>query len=151
MPRKPKKSNKLIDILDDEVRGPKTIKALKKNKVPPENIDENGALRIDELSMTKLLRLEAEGRAAVSAIQNMQMNLLKITQQLDPNGLISNQQNHIRAQESSRKAFEDEYLALKKRIGEKLGIDLDHVSYDDTTGVIFALPNSEEDAKAMKK
>ena len=123
----------------------------KKNKIPAENIDDNGALRIDELSLTKLLRLEAEVRAAMSTMQNMQMNLVKLTQQIDPNGILSTQQGLIRAQESARKGFEEEYLALKKRIGEKLGIDLDKVSYDDTTGVIFSIPDAKADADAMKK
>ena len=149
----PRKSKKTIEPAADIAmeKGPKTIKVLKKNKLSPANIDENGALRIDELNLTRLLRFEAEIRAYGSNLQNEHLSLMNLTKQLDPQSLLVAKRNTIAALEQRREEYAQEYRALKKNIGDMLHIDFDKVSYNDVTGVIFQDPNPAEDAKAVKK
>ena len=129
----------------------KAVKVRKNNrKIPKENVSEEGSLRIDELSLTKLLRFQAEERASAVTIQNMQVAQAKLLSQIDPQGLLTRMRNEIQAQEQQRKEFAEQYEALKKSIQERLKIDFEKVSYDDVTGVIYEDPNPIEDAKALK-
>lgn len=158
MPRKSK--TEVIDIAIVEepkskdllINGKKAVRVRKNNKrIPPENISEEGALRIEPLGLMSLLRLEAELRAARSNLQNKHLSFMELRKQVDPKGLLSAAQAEIAAHELKLKEFQEQYDAKKAEIEKRLNIDLKKVSYDDTSGIIFDDPNPAEDAKALKK
>ena len=128
----------------------KMIKVKKNAKVPETNISAEGSLKVDELSLAKLLRYDAEGRAVRGEIQRLQLSLLAYRKQIDPNGILTKMQNDINANEQRMKEFEAEHNALKDALGEKLKLDFRKVSFDTETGVIWEIPNPEEDKKHVK-
>jgi hypothetical protein len=118
---------------------PKTVR---KNGVvvPAENISPEGSLRIDDLTRLKLLRLDAEGRAAHSEMVMTQKELAEYLKGIDPAGRIFQLQKHIQALELKKNDMKTQFETLIKETGELLKVDMSKISYDDESGVIHFPP-----------
>jgi hypothetical protein len=99
--------------------------------------------KLDELTLAKLLRYDAETRAANLEIQLLQKELTDYIVKVDPSGTIGKTHlaiSNIVARRCEMKARYDMHL---KAAGLKLDIDLTKCSFDDETGIIQCLPESE--------
>jgi len=131
-------------MAQDAEKQPKPIRIRRNSKkVSPECISAEGSLKVDDLSLARLLRYDAEGRASRSEIRNLQMNLIAYKKQVDPEGVINKLQNDISAQEQRLQKYKTEYNSLKEALSRKLGLDFNKVSYDDETGVIYETPEAD--------
>jgi hypothetical protein len=103
---------------------------------PPPLDDEVKVLSLSEVQLLKMLRAEAELRAATAELQLAQVLLEQTVKTVDPEGKIAAQANRLRAAGSAvataRKLHED----TGANVGKELGVDLKKCSFDDVTGAI---------------
>jgi hypothetical protein len=116
----------------------KSSKASKSAPVPhagsPSDIP--NVLRMDELTVLKLSKLEAEVRANRTEIQLKTQYLESLFKQVDPQGVLRKLQNEIVFLKNEMNQKSTEYADLKKVVGERFGINMEEYAYDDRTGIL---------------
>lgn len=108
-------------------------------------------LKIDELSLLRLLRYEAEMRASSSEMRLNQIALTSLLKQVDPEGVVSTTLTALTHAQREYEKASAEYSRVRGEVERKLGIVLSEYVYDDVTGVlekVSAASGENEDGAA---
>jgi hypothetical protein len=95
-----------------------------------------GARKINQEHLQKLLRYEAEVRASKAELTLKQMQAAELFKKIDPEGMILKAQIDLELTKNSYTKYKDQYQSIMQEIGQVYGVDLTKVSYDDETGII---------------
>lgn len=117
----------------------KSLKIEKSQKAPkrhPDNVGPNGELRLDEMSLQRLCRLEAEVRAGQAQFTLESMQMAQYVASIDKDGVINKMQVGLRTLAQHVQTVEAAYNALREETGKRIGINLREYSFDDQTGVL---------------
>lgn len=115
----------------------KTAKISKSaKKLPPENTGPNGEMKIDDMSLQKLCRLEAEVRAGRNQFTLEQLQMANYVASIDKDGVINKMQASLQSLVQQVQTAEAAYNGLRDEIGRKLGINLREYSFDDQSGLL---------------
>jgi hypothetical protein len=112
-------------------------KSSKKGKIVEIYLDPiEGARKIGQEHLQKLLRYEAEVRASKAELTLKQMQASELFKKVDPEGLILKAQIDLELTKATYSKYKDQYQSIMQEIGQIYSVDLTKVSYDDETGII---------------
>lgn len=115
----------------------------------PKTSDEPVVLRLDELTILKLSKYQAQIRAVTSEISMQSTQRQAYVKQVDPKGLLDIYDKKILALKDEYVAAKNEYILVAEKVKATLGVDLKQYTYDEQTGVLHA--NTEAHAKSQEK
>ncbi len=118
-------------------RTKKEAKTSKKAKKPSNETP--GSLRLDEITMLRLARADAEMRASSSEVLIKKGVKEGIMRKVDPQDVLKKLDLEIQALTARYHQNQAEYARIRDEAGKKLGIDMKNYSYDDTTGILHDL------------
>lgn len=93
-------------------------------------------VKLDELSMLRLAKANAEARAASSEVLVKKGVKEGILNKVDPHGVLKKLDNEIQFLTARFHEAQQELMEVKKEIEGRMGIDLTKYAYDDKTGVL---------------
>lgn len=127
-------------------RTKKEAKPSKKSKKTNGHVE---TLRLDELTMLRLAKADAEMRASASEVLIKKGVKEGIMKKVDPQDVLKKLDLEIQALTAKYHENQAEYARVRDAAGQKLGIDMKNYSYDDTTGILHDLSDIPQ-AEAAK-
>lgn len=95
---------------------------------------------VEQTLLLKMLRADAERRAAGNAHVLAQQQKAMLLKQLDPQGLIAQAEEIIRTTATQVTDYDQKTRAFVDEIQKQFGIDIADYSIDDETGVLTPIP-----------
>jgi hypothetical protein len=127
---------------------PKPMKVRKNSrKIPPEFITEDGYLHLPSVIRLELLHLSSSGEASLGKMRLKQIEFEKVLKEIDPDGKLKAIQDEMTAHKNAVTAARMDHQVLIKSLGDKLGLDMTKISFNDRTGIITELPDSALEKK----
>jgi predicted dinucleotide-binding enzyme len=117
-------------------KAPKATKAPKNFNEPPKT------LRLDEMTMLRLARADAEMRASSSEVLIKKGVKEGLLQKVDPQGILKKLDLDIQTLTARYHQNQMTYEKVREEVGKTLGIDMKNYSYDDETGVLHDLSDT---------
>jgi L-lysine 2,3-aminomutase len=118
----------------------------RKNSAPPvkEVQTDPVPLRLDEVTLLKMEKLQAIMRAAESERIMTLASKKALLSKIDPNNQIEALDRKILSLTQEKEAAEAEYRLIIRQVEEKFGIDIKEYAYDDKTGTLNYIGKASE-------